>query len=175
MPRLLLVVGMPGCGKGALIDVAIKKGYRPVVMGDIVREESVKRGYGIKGSGTVAKTLRKENGLAASAHLALERLDESGSYIIDGIRGQMEVEEFKKHYDTCVIAIHASPNTRFMRLHSRGRDDDPPNRGVCEERDARELGFGIGDAIALADIMLVNESGIEAFSEKVENLFGDLD
>ncbi|HXZ98038.1 MAG TPA: hypothetical protein VED24_01585, partial [Candidatus Acidoferrum sp.] len=43
----------------------------------------------------------------------------------------------------------------------RGRSDDPKSWQEFAERDARELGVGIGNVIALAQEMLVNEKSFE--------------
>ena len=48
------VVGMPGAGKSLVVEVARKKGYAIVVMGDIVREETQKEGLAL-----TQKTLEK--------------------------------------------------------------------------------------------------------------------
>jgi len=162
---------MPGCGKGELINIAKEFGYTPLVMGDIVREEAVKRGRDIKDSGMIAQQLRIELGNSAIAQLSIPKIEGHERCIIDGIRGYSEVLEFKKHFDTITIGIHSSPHKRFERLSGRGRGDDPKDFEEFRERDHRELGFGIGDAIALSDHMLINEDGLEEF---VELIYGTL-
>ena len=69
-----------------------------------------------------------------------------------------------------IVAVHASPRTRFSRLSTRGRRDDPKSWEEFVARDMKELGFGIGDVIALADVMVVNEdkSPEEVASEALE-------
>jgi hypothetical protein len=37
-----------------------------------------------------------------------------------------------------------------------------------DERDRRELGWGLGDVIALSDIMIVNDSDLETFRQKAK-------
>jgi len=175
MTRLLLLVGMPGCGKGELINIAEEMGYSSLIMGDIVRDEAVKRGKDIKDSGMIAQQLRMEKGNSAIAQLSIPKLKGKEKWIIDGIRGYSEVLEFKKHFDTKVIAIHSSPLKRFERLKTRGRGDDPKDFEEFCERDHRELGFGIGDAIALSDIMMVNEDGLDDFRKAISNTLGKLD
>ena len=46
-PRLVVVVGMPGSGKGVFSDVARGSGIPVYVMGDIVREETIRRGLNL--------------------------------------------------------------------------------------------------------------------------------
>jgi dephospho-CoA kinase len=56
-----------------------------------------------------------------------------------------------------LVAVHASPKRRFSLLKERGRKDDPVSREMFVQRDERELGVGIGRAIALADEIIPNE------------------
>lgn len=39
------IVGMPGSGKSEFVNIALTLGYRFISMGDIVREETVRKGY----------------------------------------------------------------------------------------------------------------------------------
>ncbi len=167
MATLVLVVGMPGCGKGEFVAQAEQFGYTVMSLGDIVRKETLKRGGNVKDSGGTAIRMREEMGKAALAICALPYISENEKYLIDGIRSHAEVSLFTSCHDAVVVGIHSSPETRFRRLRDRGRADDPDTRAAFDERDMRELGFGIGDAIALADHMLINEGGIGTFHESI--------
>lgn len=158
---MLCVVGMPGCGKSIFLTAASELGYCIVSMGDAVREETEKRGLPPDRHGEIARILREEQGLAAVAYLVVEKI--TPDCIIDGIRGMPEIEVFLQKYPVEIVAIHASPSTRFCRVQKRKRPGDPFSWDEFTERDARELKFGIGNVFALADYMLVNESTIEDF------------
>ncbi|WP_456436595.1 AAA family ATPase [Methanopyrus sp.] len=168
---LICVVGMPGAGKGEFVKVAREEGVPVVVMGDAVRREAERRGMDV---GEMAKRLREERGMDAVARLVVEdverELRRAGIVVIDGIRNPEELEYFRNRFgerSVIVVAIHASPQTRFERLRGRGREDDPNTKREFEERDERELGFGIGDVISRADVMIVNESvSLPEFREK---------
>jgi dephospho-CoA kinase len=96
---------------------------------------------------------------------------EQDIYLIEGIRSPYEVAYFKKQFNNFkVIAIHSSPNERFNRLKRRKRNDDSPDYNKFVERDQRELNFGIGKVIALADYMLINEGPIPNFKNNVRAL-----
>jgi dephospho-CoA kinase len=56
----------------------------------------------------------------------------------------------------------------------RDRTDAPENQEQFSERDRRELGWGLGSLIALADRMIVNEGTLGEFKEKVEELLREL-
>jgi dephospho-CoA kinase len=93
-----------------------------------------------------------------------------GLTIVDGIRSLAEIEAFKNTFEVVLVAVHASPLSRFKRLTKRGRSDDPDTWEEFRERDRRELGFGIGDAIAMADIMIVNDDGVDQLRISFEKL-----
>jgi dephospho-CoA kinase len=79
------------------------------------------------------------------------------------LRSLAEVEEFKKHFAKfALVAIHTSPEARFKRLFARHRSDDPKVMETFRERDRRELSVGLGNTIAMADHIIVNEGNIEA-------------
>lgn len=162
---MLCVVGMPGSGKSLFLDVIHEYGFQIVSMGDEVRAETERRGLPPEMHGKVAEDLRKEHGLAAVAHLVVDRT--TRDCIVDGVRGLEEVKVFKERkFPLEIVAIHASPRTRFKRVKIRKRAGDPKTWKEFKKRDKRELQFGIGDVIALADYILVNESSKEQFEKE---------
>lgn len=171
--KLFCITGMPGAGKSVVADVARSMGIKVIVMGDVIREEARKRG--IKESpeslGELMLALRREEGPDAIAKRCVENLSRNDVAIIEGIRSLEELEFFKKIADVLLIAVHASPSTRFKRLIKRGRADDPKNFEEFLERDLREIKVGIGSVIALADVMFVNEGTIEELIDKSREFF----
>jgi dephospho-CoA kinase len=156
------LAGMPGSGKSLVVETAVKMGYDVVVMGDVIREETQKRGLELnpKNIGNVMLKLRKEGGASVVADKCIPKIKQqrSGKVIVDGVRSLSEVEAFKTRFPIfSLIAVHASPETRFNRLYHRHRSDDPNGWGVFQERDMRELGVGLGNAIAMAEHIVVNE------------------
>ena len=158
---IVAITGMPGSGKSTAAQALVAKGWKRVVMGDIIREEARRRGLApdSKNTGEVMKQLRKERGEAAVAELCLEAIRKAGSdrVVVDGIRSMSEVETFKKSAKVILIVVHASQRRRLALLKERGRSDDPLSYEMFLKREERELGVGIGDAIALADEMVSNE------------------
>ncbi len=158
---MLCVVGMHGCGKSIFITTARQYRYPIVSMGDAVRDETRKRGLPPDCHGDVAEALRKENGLAAVATLVLDAM--TPDCIVDGVRGLAEIDVFAQHHPVEILAIHASPKIRFDRVKKRERPGDPVSWKEFKKRDLRELAFGIGNVIALADYLLINESTLTQF------------
>jgi dephospho-CoA kinase len=65
------------------------------------------------------------------------------------------------------VAVHASPETRFNRLYRRRRSDDPDGWELFRERDMRELSVGLGNAIAMAEYLIINENKKDEIKAKI--------
>ena len=159
---LIGTTGMPGAGKDTVRRVIQKLGFQVIVMGDEVRSEAKRRGLDItpENLGRIMLEIRRVEGPAAIAKRCIQKIKslDSPFILIDGIRSLHEVEEFRRIFpDFKVLAVHASPKTRFKRLLRRGREDDPKSWEDFVKRDMRELSVGLGNVIATADYMLVNE------------------
>ena len=156
------VAGMPGAGKSVVTKVAERMGYPVITMGDVIREETKKRGLHLtpESMGTIMLKLREEEGLAVIAKRCIAKIEsaEGRTVVVDGLRSLDELGEFKRHFEKVVlIAVYASSETRFRRLFRRQRSDDPQHWASFNERDMRELSVGLGKAIALADYLIINE------------------
>jgi dephospho-CoA kinase len=183
--KVLCVVGMPGSGKSRAMEFLRRKGVSIVSMGDVVREAAQAEGLPItpENLGRVSSDLRRKHGREVVARRCLEKIEkirrEKGGgdlLVIEGIRSREEVLFFQENYEGefRVLALHASPDRRFERLSRRGREDDPTCREEFEERDERELGFGMARVIALADYLIVNEGSEEELEREMEILYRDL-
>jgi dephospho-CoA kinase len=159
--RIVAITGMPGAGKSTAAQALVRLGWTRVVMGDIIRAETRRRGLqpDAKNTGEVMRLLRKERGDSAVADLCLENIARAGTerVVVDGIRSMAEVDAFRKKASVILVAVDASPKRRFELLRERGRRDDPLTREMFDERDRRELEVGIGKAIALADETVSNQ------------------
>jgi len=169
------LAGMPGAGKSTVVNVAKEGGYKVVVMGDVVREEVKKRRMKPtpKNLGKIMLELRRMEGEAVIAKRCIPKIEKvmEQKVVIDGVRSLSEVAEFKKHlHRFSLIAVHASPETRFKRLYRRKRSDDPKNWEIFYERDMRELRVGLGNALAMAEHMIVNEGGLEVVKDKIREV-----
>jgi dephospho-CoA kinase len=172
--------GMPGSGKSLVVETAREMGYRIVAMGDVVREQTRLRGLEPtpQNIGKIMLELRAESGNYVIAQKCIPKIEEqkSNRVLVDGLRSLHEADIFKEHFRSfTLVAVHASPQVRFERLRVRGRSDDPPNYEVFHERDMRELGVGLGNVIAMAEKILVNDNSIEGFKEKVKEDFGRIE
>jgi dephospho-CoA kinase len=165
------LAGMPGSGKSLVVDTARELGYTIVVMGDVIREETAKRGLDLTPAnvGKVMLQLRADGGNTVVAQKCIPKIEQANSKVlIDGMRSLYEVDAVKAYFSNfTVVAVHASPETRFNRLFSRRRSDDPSGWAVFHERDMRELSVGLGNVIALSEQIIVNDNSVEEAKGKV--------
>lgn len=161
---VLILTGMPGAGKEELVSVALELGYQVRRMGDVVRAEASKNGIPPQDVGRFAHDERQRRGYDIWAKRIVPLVGE-GDTLIDGCRGMSEVNVFRQAFGehVKVVAVHSAPSTRYPRLVSRARSDAPRDRAEFDERDRRELGWGLGETIALADAVIVNEGPLERF------------
>lgn len=178
--KIIGVTGMPGAGKSLFVKVAKERGYAVIRMGDEVREEAKKRRVEPtpENMGKIMLELRETEGAAAVAKRCLPKIKEAEQnlILIEGIRSLEEVETFRENFKSFrLVAIHASPETRFQRLFHRRRSDDPKNWKVFRQRDMRELKVGIGKVISLADYMIINEGTIRETGEKIRQTLEEIE
>jgi dephospho-CoA kinase len=174
------LAGMPGAGKSAVVAVAKEKGYSVVAMGNIIREEAERRHLESTSEnlGKIMLELRQKEGNSVIAKRCVPKIDvaREQKVIVDGIRSLIEVEEFKKHFPRfTLIAIHSSSETRFRRLYRRQRNDDPKNWEIFNERDMRELSVGLGNAIAMAEHIIINEEMLEVVKGKIKEVLAKVE
>jgi dephospho-CoA kinase len=157
-------VGMPGSGKGEVAAVAEAAGVPVVTMGDVIRAACRDRGLDpADHHGAVAQALRDESGPAAIAEASLphveEALAESETVVVDGLRSPEEVALFRERFgdEFSILAVEASFETRADRLAERGRDATDADRERLRDREDRELGWGMDEVIAAADLTVEND------------------
>ncbi|HEV8050827.1 MAG TPA: AAA family ATPase [Thermoplasmata archaeon] len=163
--KLIVTVGMPGSGKDELVEVARGMGLATLKMGDLVRDETRRRGLPINNANVarIANEERDKHGPGIWAQRAVPKLTET-RMLVDGCRSDSEVGIFRHNFgDLYVLGIFSSPDRRYDRLMQRGRGDDGANLQEFFDRDRRELKWGIGSAFVLADGMLINEGSLDEF------------
>ena len=174
--RVIGTVGLAGSGKGEFATVAEESDVPVVTMGDVIRAACRDRGLDpAEHHGEVARALREENGPTAIAEASLPHvetaLETADTVLVDGIRSDVEVEVFEERFgdDFLLVSIEAPFEVRRCRLEARGRDDVDGGEALAE-RDERELGFGLGEAMDRADVTVDNTGTLEAFRRRVQEV-----
>jgi len=172
--KIIAFTGMPASGKSEAVQLAKDKGIQVIRMGDLVWEETKRQGKPLddKNVGEIAHSMREKHGMDIWAKRTVEKirsLKQSPLLVIDGVRNVEEIEYFKKELgmDFLIIAIDAPDELRRKRAISRGRTDDSKNLKDLEERDKREIRWGLQKVIADADIVIPNNGSIENFKKQV--------
>jgi dephospho-CoA kinase len=184
MPQFLVIglVGLHGSGKTEIAKALAGFDVPCVRMGDVVLAELERRGIGINEAnvGKVANELREREGLGAIAKrcvpLIEERSKNKKAVVVDGIRGIAEVDEFRRAFGDRfhLLAVWAREKTRYARISSRSRADDAASLRAFREKDRRELGWGLGEALALADVLLINEGALTELHLAAQKFFKSL-
>jgi dephospho-CoA kinase len=179
--QVIGTVGLPGSGKGEAAAVAREEDVPVVTMGDVIRQECRDRGLDpAEKHGQIAQALREENGPDAIAARSLpmieELLDDHETVLVDGIRSDVEVDRFEEAFGDAftLVSIEAPFEVRADRLDARGRDKSADEGGESlAERDERELGFGMGEAMDQADVRIENTDTLERFRTQIRTILQD--
>lgn len=173
--RVIGVVGMPASGKGEFSRIAQETGIPVIVMGDMIRRAVQDAGLipSDTNFGATANRLRAERGMDAIAQLCIPEIQKQSAplVLVDGIRGDTEVALFRKNFPGfTLISIESSFENRLARIAARARSDDFTTADALHNRDTRELGWGLGNALKEADVHLKNEGTLAEFSDAVQHL-----
>lgn len=170
---VVATVGLPGSGKGEAAAVAEELEIPVVTMGDVIRTECRERGLDpAVHHGQVAKDLRAEHGPDAIAERSLPlietALEDHETVLVDGVRSDVEVDRFEAAFDDfLLVSIEAPVEVRRERLTDR---DGQVSAETLEERDDRELGFGMGAAMDRADVRIDNDDSLEAYRRQIREI-----
>ena len=159
---IVCITGMPGAGKSTIVNKLQEIGFTKFTLGDGIRAEAKRRNVDPSGEnlGKIMLEVREKNGPGAVAELIKDSIQNSTQdvVIIDGVRSIAEIDVLKQIGDVKLLAIDASPETRFNFLSSRGRSDDPKTKKNFEERDNREISVGLDKSIDIADKTITNRN-----------------
>jgi len=178
--KVVSIVGMAGAGKSEVARLFKENGFVRIRFGDVTDEEVKKQGLELNEQNEryIRELLRKEHGMSAYARLNLPRIDSAlkhSNVVIDGLYSWEEYIFLKDYYgeDFYVVAVWASPRTRYARLTTRLN-----RRLTLEEaasRDRTEIeNTNKGGPIAIADFTIINESSLENLKREAKRIISTL-
>jgi dephospho-CoA kinase len=178
--KVVSIVGMSGSGKSEVARLLNDKGFTTVRFGDVTDEEVKKQGVELNEANErqVRELLREKYGMDAYAKLNLTRIDtalKKSDVVVDGLYSWEEYAYLKERYrdDFVVVAVWASPKTRYARLSSR--KIRPLAAKEASERDHTEIqNLNKGGPIAMADYTIINESSLSDLKEQVAGIISKL-
>ena len=178
--KVVSVVGMPGSGKSEVARAFEKNGFIRIRFGDVTDEEVKRRGLELneKNERHIRELLRKEHGMDAYAKLNLPRIDSAlkhSDVVIDGLYSWEEYTFLKAYYGEgfFVVAVWASPRTRYARLSSRSSRRLTPQETASRDR-AEIENVNKGGPIAVADFTIVNESSLADLKKEARRIIARL-
>lgn len=174
MGKVVAVCGMPGSGKGEFAAILAEHHIPILSMGDMVRREVQIRGLEESPSifGEVAHDMRMKFGKNVLAVRLVEAINEllnsHNVVLIEGMRGTDEFDVFHNEWgeDFISVAIDTHEDIRFARIQKRGRSEDG-SKEEFEQRNQREIGWGLDILLKNADETIGNDGTLEEFSNHV--------
>ncbi len=172
--EVIAIVGMTGSGKSEAARFFEESGYKKIRFGDITDREIKKRGLELTEANerSIREQLRRDYGMEAYAVLNLSGIDlalKQTPVVIDGLYSWQEYTFLKKYYGKrfCVVAIWASPQTRYARLANR--EIRPLTVEEAAGRDEAEvLKISKSGPIAMADYTVCNEATLKELKREVK-------
>jgi len=160
--KLIVVTGMPAAGKNVAAQYAAAHQYPHFSTGDFVRAEIHKRGY-VGDAETAAKIsteMRGSDGLGVTRLAIDEAMRQKADLVfLEGVRSWQEIELIREKTSCLLVAVVAPRNMRLNRVKQRGREDDSADH--FDDRDRREIEYGVAVCIALADAYVLNVGSID--------------
>ena len=171
---------MPASGKTEAVKIFKRNGFYNVYFGDPVFDRLKKEGLKINESNEreIREKMRSEGGMAVMAKESIPKIEEElkkGNVVIESMYSWEEYKLIKEKYGSKfkVLAIRASPATRYKRL--RNRNKRPLKEKEAISRDYSQLeNLNTGGPIAMADFVIVNEGSLKSFKIKVKKLIENL-
>lgn len=178
--KIIAVVGMAGSGKSEAIKYLQEKFAWPkVYLGKYTFERMEKERMEINHHNEmiIREKIREELGMGAYARLSLPELKEllkkNNVVLIESHYSWAEYKIFKKEFGDIfkVLAVHASPDTRYKRLLARKNERPMNSKDEFIERDYSEIeNIEKGGPIARADYHIVNEVDLKDLHKKIDSI-----
>lgn len=178
--KVVSIVGMSGSGKSEVAKIFNDAGFSTVRFGDITDEEVKKQGLELNEANErqTREMLRKKHGMAAYAIMNVPRIEtarEKSDVVIDGLYSWEEYKYLKEKYGSefIVVAVWASPETRYARLAER--KVRPLTLAEAAGRDHAEIeSLNKGGPVAMADFTVANESSLADLKARVERVIAKI-
>lgn len=173
--KIIVVTGMPAAGKNIADQYARAHQYPYFSTGDFVRAEIRKRACmgDAETSAKVSTEMRGSDGLGVTRLAVAEALRQKADLVfLEGIRSWPEIELIRSKTPCTLVAVVAPRNLRLNRVKQRGREDDSADH--FDNRDQREIEYGVAVCIALADAYVLNTGSIDDALRQLDEIIHKL-
>ena len=173
------ITGTLGAGKGTVVEYLIhERGFKHYSVRDFLNKEIVRRGLQPNRDTllAVANDLRAAHGAGYISETIMGEVLRGGSdAVIESIRSLGEATYLKDHKAE-LWAVDADVKTRYARIQERASETDRVSFEKFVADEAREYTYtdrtkpNLSGVIALADIMLYNDTSKEELFKKIEEV-----
>ncbi|RJO62402.1 MAG: dephospho-CoA kinase [Dehalococcoidia bacterium] len=178
---VVAIVGMAGAGKSEVSRIFESKGFARIRFGDATDEELKKQGLTIteENERRMRESLRQRYGMQAYAMLNLSKIDlavKTTPVVVDGLYSWEEYTFLSNYYhqNFRVVAVWASPATRYARLSQR--PVRPLTLKEAYSRDESEIvNLNKGGPIAMADFTIINESSLKDLEKETKKTISGME
>jgi dCMP deaminase len=172
------VAGLNASGKTECVRALEARGFYPVSLSDVIREELAREESEPTRERMIEKgrALRERFGPAILAERVLGRLPPDRNHVIDSIRHPAEVEALKSAGEFLLVWVETEARTRYERLRARGRVGEEISFEEFEEIQERELrsseesGQQLLAVRELADEVIENNAGLDALHAQLQRI-----
>ena len=178
-PTVIGLIGTIGSGKDEVAKYIVDKhGFQQITMGDLIREETSKRGLELNRENLQATSadVTDKQGMKYWGDMVVLKVKKSGwqKVLINGVRRVPELEVYKKGFGKKfnLILVDADPKIRFDRLKGRKRTGDPKSLEEFKKQERGEIKlYGTFDeCVKLADFTVKNESTFEELYKNTDKV-----
>lgn len=161
----IAIIGAIGSGKSAAADFFVKKGFKSITIGNILRgiAKAKKINPSRKNLRKLQEELRKKYGEEFLVKKAISEVEKKGKNIVlDGLRTPQDVLTAKKN-NFIIINIIAPLEIRYKRVKSRARKDEKKiTMGEFKKKELEEIKlFNLDKTFSLADYIVNNSGSLE--------------
>jgi dCMP deaminase len=175
------VAGLNAAGKGEVVRLLERRGFYPVSLSDVIREDLAREGLEPTREHMIerGRVLRERFGPAVLAERVQRNLPADRNHVIDSIRHPAEVDALRSGGGFLLVWVDASPEMRFERASARGRGGDAQTFDAFVAVQARELGSADPAAQqllavkALADETLSNDGSLQELEAQLGEVLRD--
>jgi len=175
--KIIGIQGLPGSGKTEVINHLMAKFNWPkVYFGDVTFDEVKARGLEVneKNERTVREDLRAKYGrlhYAGQVVKKIQALDPKTNILVESLYDWQEYLFFKEKFgdDFMMIAVYASPETRYRRLAHRPTRPLTPEEAKGRDHAQIENLFQAGP-ITMANYTVINEGTLVQLFAEVDKI-----
>ncbi|MDR1458607.1 MAG: AAA family ATPase [Bacteroidales bacterium] len=174
------ITGTTGSGKGTLVNyLTSQKGFIHYSVRSFLIEELTRRQFPVNRNTMteLANELRKNHSSSYIIDCLFLQAQKTGkNAVIESLRAVGEIESLRKKGEFCLLAVDASPDTRYKRIIRRQSETDHVTFEEFVQNEQREMFSSdpnkqnLSQCIALADHLLYNNGTIDELYTQLEKI-----